>query len=328
MFRKSLLFVLVSILSLAVFTPQAMASSTGKQIVDVARQYEGTPYEWSGESPGGFDCSGFTTYVLNKFDIDVPRSSSDQYSAGKYVSKSDLQAGDLVFFSSEPGSSSISHVGIYTSNGNYISATRSRGVDEVSINDPYYWGPRYVGAKRVVEDHSSSNGSGLYNDLSTDYWAYDEIKSMSKADIVSGYENNTFKPKASITRAEAAKMLIEAKNIKKSTKHSFGDVSGHWAEGFINAAAARGYIKGKGHGQFNPDQDISREEIAAILSRAYNMSSSNGSTFKDVNKNDWAYKHIEGLADHSITNGYDDQTFRPKNDATRAEFTVFLDRAR
>ncbi|MGI9860506.1 peptidoglycan endopeptidase [Moorella naiadis] len=121
-------------------------STVGARIAAIARQYEGTPYRWGGTSPKGFDCSGFTLYVFDRVGIDLPHSASDQASLGTHVDKDELMPGDLVFFHTY--ARGISHVGIYVGDGNFISATNS-GVSIDSINDPYYWGPRYVGARRV-----------------------------------------------------------------------------------------------------------------------------------------------------------------------------------
>ncbi|MDN5326198.1 MAG: hypothetical protein PWP41_894 [Moorella sp. (in: firmicutes)] len=121
-------------------------STLGARIAAIARQYEGSPYRWGGTSPKGFDCSGFTLYVFQRVGINLPHSASDQASLGTHIDKSDLLRGDLVFFHTY--SQDISHVGIYLGNGKFISAT-NRGVAIDSIDDPYYWGPRYVGARRV-----------------------------------------------------------------------------------------------------------------------------------------------------------------------------------
>lgn len=121
-------------------------STIGARIATIARQYEGAPYRWAGTSPKGFDCSGFTLYVFDRLGIELPHSAKDQASLGTHVDKSDLLPGDLVFFHTY--AQDISHVGIYLGDGDFISATNG-GVSIDSINDPYYWGPRYVGARRV-----------------------------------------------------------------------------------------------------------------------------------------------------------------------------------
>ncbi len=119
-----------------------------RRLVSVALSYQGVPYYFGGTTPNGFDCSGYTRFVFAKIGISLPRMADEQYYAGNNISKTDLQTGDLVYFSTyEPG---ISHVGIYLGQGQFISSTSSAGVAVRSIYDPYYWGPRYVGANRVL----------------------------------------------------------------------------------------------------------------------------------------------------------------------------------
>ncbi|MFV0427127.1 MAG: C40 family peptidase [Beutenbergiaceae bacterium] len=98
----------------AVAAPAQGAS--GSAIVDIARRYIGTPYVYGGAAPGGFDCSGFTSYVYAQLGISLPRTSSAQRYAGTVVSAAEAQPGDLLW---APG-----HIGIYTGNGNHIAARR------------------------------------------------------------------------------------------------------------------------------------------------------------------------------------------------------------
>lgn len=120
-----------------------------EKIIKTAKAYMGTPYVWGGSTPKGFDCSGLTQYVYAKNSVSLPRVSRDQYKTGQPVAKSSLKVGDLVFFSlNQKGV--VGHVGIYTGNGEFISATSSKGVSIAKISDPYYWGAKYIGAKRVL----------------------------------------------------------------------------------------------------------------------------------------------------------------------------------
>lgn len=122
-------------------------SSSG--VVNLALSKQGCSYVWCAAGPSSFDCSGFTMYVYaNAAGIYLPHNAAEQYSYGRHVSKSELQPGDLVFFNTYGG---ISHVGIYIGGGNFIGAQSSRtGVAIASVNDSYYWGPRYVGACRLI----------------------------------------------------------------------------------------------------------------------------------------------------------------------------------
>jgi len=113
-------------------------SSLGARVVEIAKQYLGSPYSYGGSSPNGFDCSGFTQYVYKQVGIDLPRSSSGQADIGKKVSKDNLQPGDIVIFS-DTYRSGPSHTGIYLGNGKFIHAsTSTKGVIISDLNSDYY----------------------------------------------------------------------------------------------------------------------------------------------------------------------------------------------
>jgi len=130
-------------------SPPSAETSRGMDRLDevaaYALRFQGVPYVYAGESPQGFDCSGFVRYVLARFGIYVAHSSYAQYQVGVPVPASQLEPGDLVFFNTY---GPISHVGIYVGNGRFISATCSRGVAVESLDDAY-WGPRFAGARRL-----------------------------------------------------------------------------------------------------------------------------------------------------------------------------------
>ena len=122
-----------------------------EQVVDFALQYEGYSYVYGAESPSdGFDCSGLVYYVFRHFGYNVMRTASTQYANdGVKVSKSELQPGDVVFFSSN-GGYSVTHVGIYIGNNQFIHAsTPSVGVI-ISDLDSSYYTRVYYGAKSIL----------------------------------------------------------------------------------------------------------------------------------------------------------------------------------
>ena len=131
---------------------QTSTPSTNKvqAVIDLAHKQLGKPYVWGAEGPNSFDCSGLIYYVYkNAASITLPRTSSDQYSAGVAVSRSNLKAGDLIF-SSTDGTGNITHVAIYVGDGQMIHAPRNgKNVEKVSINNSY-WNKAYVGARRVL----------------------------------------------------------------------------------------------------------------------------------------------------------------------------------
>ena len=129
--------------------PVSRDSSTAaaRRLIQTASRYIGVPYVFGGTTPDGFDCSGFMRYVYAKSGVYLPRMADEQYEVGQPVSYSRLQPGDMVFFSTyEPGAS---HSGMYIGNGQFISATSSRGV-KIDSMDSGYWGARYIGARRVL----------------------------------------------------------------------------------------------------------------------------------------------------------------------------------
>lgn len=124
------------------------ADFTSSDFKATSQKYLGVPYVYGGTTTSGFDCSGYVTAVFREFDVSLPRTSSSMYGVGKSVDKNDLVPGDLVFFNTS--GSGISHVGIYFGGGKFIHSQTGKGVSITDLNDKWYWGNRYVGAKRVA----------------------------------------------------------------------------------------------------------------------------------------------------------------------------------
>lgn len=125
--------------------------SLRQQLVDYATQYVGYSYVYGGTSPSaGFDCSGLVYHVFRHFGYNVTRTASSQYKTdGSKISKSELLAGDLVFFSSN-GGYSVTHVGIYIGDNQFVHASSPKvGLVISSLNSDYY-SRVWHGAKRVI----------------------------------------------------------------------------------------------------------------------------------------------------------------------------------
>jgi cell wall-associated NlpC family hydrolase len=130
-------------------------SNTIDNILSEAESYLGTPYRFGGTSRSGIDCSAFVLSVFGAAaGMDLPRVAAEQSQEGDSVEKTELQKGDLVFFSHR--GSRISHVGIVeevTADGQvkFIHAATSKGVMVSSLDDSY-WGPKFRFAKRIVRE--------------------------------------------------------------------------------------------------------------------------------------------------------------------------------
>lgn len=124
----------------------------------------GVDYHYGGTTTKGFDCSGFTQYVFKQLGIDLLRTSRDQATQGKKVSKDDLRSGDLVFF--KTNGKTISHVGIYVGDGKFAHASTRKGITISSMSEKAY-ASTYVTARRIMDTET-------YQVLATEYDPADE----------------------------------------------------------------------------------------------------------------------------------------------------------
>ena len=133
-------------LGVAVETPEASVAPPSQYggVVDIAMQYLGVPYVWGGESPSGFDCSGFTLYVYAQIGISLPHYTGSQWQMGVPVSQDELMAGDLVFFNG------LGHMGLYIGGGQFIHAPHTGDVVKISSLSDSWYASTYEGARRIL----------------------------------------------------------------------------------------------------------------------------------------------------------------------------------
>lgn len=126
----------------------AQATATGNALITTAKKYMGVPYVWGGTTTNGFDCSGFTQYVMKQNGITIPRTAAEQYATGTPVDKSQLRVGDLVFFTTYK--EGASHVGFYMGDGKFIHASSANEQVTISNLGDTYYVEHYIGARRYI----------------------------------------------------------------------------------------------------------------------------------------------------------------------------------
>lgn len=136
------------------FAKEGIPKVKGKEIVSRAAKYKGVPYVFGGTTTKGFDCSGYVQYVFKDCKAKLPRLADEQALQGIFVTQKQLRPGDLVFFTTY--AAGASHVGIYAGDGQFWSASSSKGVMLSSLKDDY-WKQRYYGARRVLITNGEVN---------------------------------------------------------------------------------------------------------------------------------------------------------------------------
>lgn len=149
--------------------------------------------------------------------------------------------------------------------------------------------------------------SNTYTDVTNDYWANTAISTMTGLGIVQGRSATTFDPKAPITRAQFAAICARFDTGVTSGSRTFSDISGHWAEKYIERAAELGWIQGFADGNFRPDTYITRAQAMTMINRVLNRTPEDEEdllegmkVWPDCNPGDWFY-----LAVQEATNSHD-----------------------
>jgi hypothetical protein len=154
-----------------------------------------------------------------------------------------------------------------------------------------------------------------------EHWISEYIDTIIERGIIFGYPDKTFKPDNKVTRGEFASMIIRTFEIDPIEGNIFDDTLDNWAESSINGAVERGIITGYEDNTFKPDEPITREEMAVMISRALNIEEEVVEEyFEDTGAaSPWAQLSISRLGSRKILTGFPDGTFRPKDTLTRAE---------
>lgn len=170
--------------------------------------------------------------------------------------------------------------------------------------------------EKMAADQTYSN---TFSDVAKSHWAANYIGYMQQFGIITGYADGSFRPDASVTRAEFAAIASRFERLTEGTK-SFSDVpSSHWAAKYINFAATRGWVNGYADGTFRPNNSITRAEVAAVTCRLLERNADQSyirshlselRAFTDVNESHWAYWYtIEAANGHDYTKSGSSETW-------------------
>ncbi|WP_340004239.1 phosphodiester glycosidase family protein [Paenibacillus sp. FSL K6-0276] len=167
-----------------------------------------------------------------------------------------------------------------------------------------------------------------FNDLKSNHWVYLAVKQLAAKQLVQGVAADRFDPNRAVTRAEFTAMLVRALGLNGQAEIAFADVpADKWYAEAVGLAKQAGIVNGETASQFEPDAKISRQEMAAMLARAYayamssvSVASPNGSAFTDIGTApQWAQEAISEVYSLGLMQGRADGQFAPKQNGTRAE---------
>ena len=161
----------------------------------------------------------------------------------------------------------------------------------------------------LSNDNKNDFAISTFTDISTEEWYYQPIAFLEAYGVLYGYPDGTYRPDEIVTRAEYAVIASRFDDLEVSASNRFSDVTDdHWAVGFINSAAAKGWVTGNEEGAFEPGDSITRAQVVTIINRILNRAIRQENIpvdvkgYKDLPKTHWAYS---ALIEASDTHEYD-----------------------
>lgn len=182
-----------------------------------------------------------------------------------------------------------------------------------------------VNDQLITSDKEKDEAKGTYySDITDSHWAYDSIQTLSSKNIIAGYPDGTFKPEDVVTREQLVKMLICAFELEGNTELDFSDVENdRWSASYIRSAVALGIVNGMGDGTFLPAVGVTRQDAAVMIARLCEKKGIDLSGKGSVSDSDriaaYALESVEKLVSAGIITGFEDGTFRPAENLTRAQ---------
>ena len=166
-----------------------------------------------------------------------------------------------------------------------------------------------------------------FNDVPANHWSTKAIYDLTNRKVVQGYGNNIFGFGDNVTRGQVARMIymyVKPVDADASFKNPFTDIKGHMFEKEIRALAKAGLVSGYGDAKYGPDDVLTREQMAQVLTNAFKFKATKTTSFTDVDKNSWALKAISALEENGVTIGTGGKMYSPYAHVTREQYSQFL----
>ncbi len=288
-------------------------------------------YRYNDDDNDAESGSTFEWFVLNSDGTYAPitGANSESFNASAYIGryivfrytpKNIYEAGDYVESSPIPVSA-----GVVVGGGGYSS---SGGGSSSSGGGGYSSSGGNIYIEQQGANSTVSSPEAVFNDVSDSHWAYPSIVNMKNKGVINGFEDGSFKPDASVTRGQFVCALIKFLNTPVATyQKTFTDVSENdWYASYIQTAYNSGYVMGDG-ATFRPNDTITRQEMAVIVSRVLNKEGTAEMKFTDTDKiSEWAKQSISNVLALGVMTGNSDGSFAPLAETTRAQMAVILER--
>lgn len=218
----------------------------------------------------------------------------------------------------------------------HLKGTGSWSLGQETVDTWNYYEERLN--RGITIDENESKVEEVNVILEPSNWAVDAINYAKENGWMEGKTETEFYPKDKLTRAEFATIIYRILNLEKYTakKYYYTDTQGHWAENAISLVTASGYMQGYQDNSFKPEKNITREEVATVLSNMNlqieetqtilkNQEEKND-VFLDMKTTDWSYHAVIKMAELGVLKGYENGKFEPKKDMSREEMAVVLSR--
>ncbi|EZH66389.1 hypothetical protein DH09_10675 [Bacillaceae bacterium JMAK1] len=168
-----------------------------------------------------------------------------------------------------------------------------------------------------------------FEDVTSAHWAHEEINYILEEEIITGYSDGTFRPTNTISRSQTAVMLDRALDLDDVTEYrEYNDVNeSHQNYDAIQRVSEAGVMTGGSDGSFRPSETLTRAQMSAVLTRAFELEADRSVEFKDLNESHWAYEEIAPVVTNYISTGKNDGTYSPSEHVSRAQFSIFMARA-